>query len=354
MAIAKIELDEFLKLRKHLPILDVRSPAEFKHAHIPNAFSFPIFTNDERKLIGTAYKQQSREIAIKIGLEIFGKDMVSHVEAAEKIISNANLTTREVILHCWRGGMRSAAMAWLLDLYGFKVHVLTGGYKSYRSWALHQFEKNYQLYIIGGFTGGNKTGIIQQLGQQKQAVIDLEELARHKGSAFGNLEGITQPSQEQFENNLAMEIVEQLQTYPNQRIWLEGESQRIGNINIPTPFYTSMKSAPYFFMDIPFEERLLHILETYGKYSSEVLIPAVERIRKKLGGLEATQAIQSLQENNYHSAFIILLKYYDRLYLKSVAKSDLNKDRIIPIVATNTNQINNSEILLNHVKNRFK
>lgn len=353
MAIAKIELEELLKLADKLPILDVRSPAEFAHAHIPNAISFPIFSNEERKLIGTAYKQQSREIAIKIGLDIFGKNLLKHVEAAEKISSDFN-SSKEMIVHCWRGGMRSAAMTWLLDLYGFKVNLLIGGYKSYRSWTLKQFEKDYQLFIVGGYTGGNKTGIIQELKKQKEAAIDLEDLAKHKGSAFGNLEGIPQPSQEQFENNLALELHQQNRMYPNKHIWLEGESQRIGNINIPASFYTSMKKAPYFFMDIPFEERLLHILEIYGKYKKENLIDATERIRKKLGGLEASHAIEAIQQDDLKSAFKILLLYYDRLYLRGVAKTNSHQNRVITMPSPGTNQHLNAEKLLEHVRNRFK
>jgi tRNA 2-selenouridine synthase len=353
VAITKIEIEEFIELAKTLPVLDVRSPDEFAHAHIPGAFSFPIFSNDERKIIGTAYKQESRETAIKIGLEAFGKNMVKMVEEAEKISSSTKTTSREIGVHCWRGGMRSAAMAWLLDLYGFKVYLLVGGYKTYRSWALKQFETKRPFYIVGGYTGGNKTGIIQHLQKVKEPAIDLEKLAGHKGSAFGNLEGIEQPSQEHFENVLALQLHHLQKTYPDKAVWLEGESQRIGNINIPLPFFENMRRQQYFFMDIPFEPRLQHIIEGYGKQHKDALISAILRIKKKLGGLEMKNAVNALLEDDVRGCFTILLKYYDKLYLKSTTKENEDAGRVIPINTETTDEKINTEKLLEHVRNRI-
>ncbi|MGZ5135861.1 MAG: rhodanese-like domain-containing protein, partial [Flavitalea sp.] len=138
MAAEKIHIEQFLELANSGPVLDVRSPAEYNHAHIPGAHSFPLFTDEERKVVGTTYKQQSRQAAIKIGLDLFGPKMRRVVEEAESIVSNWKLpigndqttdnndkiqlpTANRILVHCWRGGMRSAAIAWLLDLYGFKV-----------------------------------------------------------------------------------------------------------------------------------------------------------------------------------------------------------------------------------------
>ncbi|HNJ96285.1 MAG TPA: rhodanese-like domain-containing protein, partial [Ferruginibacter sp.] len=174
MAIKKLTIEEFLALAKEFPVLDVRSPGEYNHAHIPGACSLPLFTDEERKVVGTTYKQQSREAAIKIGLDYFGVKMRRMVEEAESIATNhkpqtSNLkhgTSNTVLVHCWRGGMRSAGVAWLLDLYGFKVYTLVGGYKAYRKWALAQFEKEYSFQIIGGFTGSGKTDVLRSLPQQ--------------------------------------------------------------------------------------------------------------------------------------------------------------------------------------------
>ncbi len=350
MPISRLNIEEFLNVFQELPVLDVRSPAEYAHAHIPGALSFPIFSNEERKIIGTAYKQESREKAIKIGLDSFGRNMVRMVEEAEKITADSKNKSREIIVHCWRGGMRSSAMAWLLDLYGFKVHLLTGGYKVYRNWALQQFEKNYALRVVGGYTGGNKTGVLHLLAKQKEAVIDLEGLASHKGSAFGGLGLAPQPSQEHFENLLALELHQQSCKHPHASLWIEGESQRIGDLNIPLSFYKNMRHQPLLFLDIPFEARLAFITEHYGKFEKEKLINAIVRIKKRLGGLETKNAVNALLEDDVHGCFSILLKYYDKFYLKSTYSKDDGNRSIHPIVSDTVDAKTNSEKLIEHVR----
>lgn len=130
MPAQRIDIEQFLSLASLHPVLDVRSPGEYKHAHIPGAHSFPLFTDEERKIVGTTYKQKSREEAIKIGLDFFGPTLKQRVLDAEQIANG----TKILLVHCWRGGMRSAAISWLLDLYGFKIYTLAGGYKAYRNW----------------------------------------------------------------------------------------------------------------------------------------------------------------------------------------------------------------------------
>jgi tRNA 2-selenouridine synthase len=161
MAIKKLTIEEFLQLAKRHPVLDVRSPGEYAHAHIPGAGSLPLFSDEERAVVGTAYKQQNREKAIKIGLDYFGVKMRPMVEAVEALmvgkkkkgpVDGEPVEENAVLVHCWRGGMRSAGVAWLLDLYGFKVYTLVGGYKAYRNWVLQQFEKKYAFNILGGYT----------------------------------------------------------------------------------------------------------------------------------------------------------------------------------------------------------
>ena len=171
MAVSKLLIDEFIQLSKQYPVFDVRSEGEYQHAHIPGAYSLPLFNNEERKIVGTAYKQESKQKAIKIGLKYFGVKMVKIVEAVEKITEEANSKT--VMVHCWRGGMRSAGVAWLLDLYGFKVYTLVGGYKTYRNWVLNQFELTYPIQIVGGYTGSGKTEVLQELSNRGELVIDL-------------------------------------------------------------------------------------------------------------------------------------------------------------------------------------
>jgi tRNA 2-selenouridine synthase len=330
MPIQRVDITQFIDLVSGIPVFDVRSPSEFSHAHIPGAFSFPIFSDEERRVIGTAYKQQSREQAIKLGLDFFGRKMAGMVGVAEEYFEKNKVETKEVAVHCWRGGMRSSAIAWLLDLYGFKVTLLQGGYKAYRNWVLQQFELDYPLLVVGGCTGGNKTGLLHALKNYGERILDLEDLAGHKGSAFGNLEGIPQPSQEQFENLLAGELHELNRKGPSP-IWVEGESQRIGNVNLPMGFHKTMRNSVLLFLDIPFEERLKHIVNGYGKYPKEKLMNATVRIKKRLGGLETKNAVNALLEDDVETCFRILLHYYDKLYLKSTYNKEMGERQIIKI-----------------------
>ncbi len=343
MAIEKIHIERFLELAKQHPIIDVRSPGEYNHAHIPGAHSLPLFTDEERKIVGTTYKQQSRERAIKIGLDFFGPKMKKMVEETESIVrsresgvsqkvEDSELLTKDlpagqagsrlVLVHCWRGGMRSAAVAWLLDLYGLKVYTLTGGYKKFRNYVLDSFKLPYQLNIIGGYTGSGKTELLKALQQKAEKVIDLEGFANHKGSAFGNIGMPQQPSQEMFENILSCELKKCFEIPPSggggAAIWFEDESQRIGLVNIPNDLWKNMRQSPVYFLDIPFEERLKHIVQEYARLEHEKLIDAITRISQKLGNLNAKTAILLLKEGKIAESFGILLKYYDKLYFKSL------------------------------------
>jgi tRNA 2-selenouridine synthase len=368
MAIEKIDIEKYLQLSNQHPVIDVRSPGEFKHAHFPNAYSLPLFNDEERKIVGTTYKQQSREDAIKIGLDFFGVKMRKMVEEAEKIVGSSQLavdsiknintnigqltTDHTILIHCWRGGMRSTAVAWLLDLYGFKVYTLAGGYKAFRNWVLKQFEKEYNFKILGGFTGSGKTIVLEGLKNVGQKIIDLEKIANHKGSAFGALGEKPQTSQEMFENLLAIELSSKAtllgedlptgQAGLEGAIWLEDESQRIGKCMIPNNIWNRMRNSKIYFLDISFEERLNYLVEGYGKFSREDLENSIIRIQKRLGGLETQNAINFLQENNIKECFSILLKYYDKLYAKGL-KNRENYDlllNIIPCLCVNTDNVN--------------
>jgi tRNA 2-selenouridine synthase len=329
MAVEKIEVEQFIELSELFPVIDVRSDGEYKHAHIPGAFSLPLFVDEERKIVGTIYKQQSREQAIKKGLEYFGPKMKDMVVFVEKILAKQTAEKKQVLVHCWRGGMRSAAVAWLLDIYGFKVYTLVGGYKNYRNWVLTQFEKSWKINILGGFTGSGKTILLHELQNHNEAVIDLEGIAGHRGSAFGRIGLPEQTSVEMFENKLAMALVKIEKSHPEKYIWLEDESQRIGSVSIPTMLWTTMRKSQVYFLDIPFENRLNYLVETYGKLDKHELSEATKRIQKKLGGLETKTALQFLEEDDLLGCFEILLKYYDKLYFKSLQSRALyQKDKI--------------------------
>jgi tRNA 2-selenouridine synthase len=346
MAIQKITVEEFVKLSLKHPVFDVRSEGEFSHAHIPGAFNLPLFNNDERAVVGTTYKQSSRELAIKKGLEYFGPKMRDMIVFVEKILAQNNLENKTVLVHCWRGGMRSAGVAWLLDLYGFKVFTLVGGYKAFRNWVLKKLEQKIDFKILGGYTGSGKTIVLKALKEKGAAVIDLEGLAGHKGSAFGNIGLPKQPSQEMFENKLAVEIESIVSIFPLESIWLEDESQRIGTVNISQPLWSHIRTCPVYFLDIPFEARLDYLVETYGKLDKAELGEAIKRIQKRLGGLETKMSLQFLEEENLKECFSILLKYYDKQYSKGLNNRPEPKPAVTTIPTLVVNDNINADLLL--------
>ena len=308
----------------------------------------PLFTNEERATVGTTYKQKSREAAIKIALPFFGEKMKALIETVENLVATFekknSAETPTIIVHCWRGGMRSGAVAWLLDLYGFKVLQLIGGYKAYRNWALAQFEKPYPLKVLGGYTGSGKTEILLELKRRNQTVIDLEGLAHHKGSSFGALGQAQQPTQEMFENKLAHALASI--EYVEDGIWIEDESQRIGLVMLPTSFFTLLRNSICYFIEIPFNERLGFITTGYGKFDKDSLMSATLRIQKRLGGLETKTAINHIIEGNIEDAFSILLKYYDKWYEKNTQKTtSIPKLKVIRLQAEKVDPIVNASLL---------
>lgn len=362
MAVQRIQIDEFLKLAETYPVFDVRSPGEYNHAHLPGAISLPLFTDEERKQVGTAYKQISREKAIKIGLDYFGPKMRPMVEQVEEICSKhaavasppETQTPKLVLIYCWRGGMRSGAVSWLLDMYGFKVYTLIGGYKKFRNHVLDNFKKPWHFNIIGGYTGSGKTELLKNLKEKGQLVIDLEGIAHHKGSAFGAIGLPPQPTQEMFENLLSCQLSdvgcqEELLASGNSQlaspIWLEDESQRIGLVNIPGDLWKNMRRSKIWFLDIPFEERLKHIVPEYGVLDQEKLIAAIERISQKLGNLNAKTAILLLKEGKITESFEILLKYYDKFYFRSLHNRE-GLEALLHTVNCKSVSTENADILL--------
>lgn len=324
-------------------LIDVRSPSEYAHAHIPSAFSLPLFTDDERKIIGTTYKRQSREKAVKIGLDYFGPKMSTMIKTVEQQLKSSS--SDKIILHCARGGMRSEAVAWLLSFYGFDVIRIKGGYKSFRNWVLQQFEKPYPIRVLSGYTGSGKTEILNALMQHNEAVIDLEAIAGHKGSAFGDLGLERQGSNEFFENKLALELYRLTQNMPNQPIWFESESIRIGNVSIPHALFQQLRAKAPIQIIIPFEERLKKVLNEYGHFDKTQLINATLRISKRLGPENTQKTVAYLNHLENDKAFEILMRYYDKYY----ASSKLFQEAQISINLPNTNVQSNTATILKHL-----
>ena len=306
----QLPLSEFLEKAKTTVVVDVRTPLEFAQGHIPGAINIPIFSSEERVLVGTAYKQQGRQPAILLGFEITGPKWAGFIKTAEQIAPD-----RKILVHCWRGGMRSGALAWAFDLYGFEVATLKGGYKSFRRAGIDAFSDAYPFTILSGSTGCAKTKTLQEMKILGEQVIDLEDLAQHQGSSFGSMGKLIQPSQEQFENLLAQEL--QKMDF-SKRIWLEDESVTIGKRVIPKPIWLQMRNAPIVKMEIPKEERVVFLNQDYGHLDKEFLKDSVLRIAKRLGPLETKLTLAAIDEGRMKDFIEQVLVYYDKTYLKGL------------------------------------
>ncbi len=304
-----------------MPTLDVRSPGEFAAGHIPDACSLPLFDDEERKIVGTAYKQQGREVAIMRGLDIAGKKLSGYVKQARKLAPG-----RKVLMHCWRGGMRSDSLAWLLSVAGFDVYLLKGGYKTYRRHISSSWSKAEKIILLSGKTGAGKTFILERLKERGHQVLDLEGVAHHKGSAFGAIGQQPQPCSEQFENELAA-VWQQFDL--KKPIWIEDESRTIGKVFIPEKLYAAMAKAKVLRIELPTGQRIRHLIDDYAAYPKEALIDSIKRITRKLGGDRAGAAIAALQNDDYHTAAGIILQYYDKAYTYDLTKK---KDQEIHIL----------------------
>lgn len=333
-----ITVDFYFGNLKQIPIIDVRSPGEFATGHIPNAINIELFTDEERAVVGTAYKKESKERAFEIGFEYVKPKLNDFITKSAAIGPE-----KEVAVHCWRGGMRSNAFADHLIENGFKkVYVIEKGYKAFRNYVLQFFEQPLHLKILGGYTGSGKTEILHSLKKKGQQVIDLERLANHRGSSFGGIDLPPQPTTEQFENNLFSELQGLNQKLP---IWVEDESRLIGNILIPGAFYTKMVEMPVYFLDVPLEERTKHLVITYASLSHDKLADAIGRITKRLGYDNAKFAQEALEERNYHKVVEITLIYYDKYYLKGLQKRA--NSGILEFKTPKVNPVKTADFLIN-------
>ena len=304
----KIQPSEIWEYAHDRIVFDVRSPSEYAHAHIPNALSLPLFNDEERAKVGTLYKQVSAENALIKGLDFVGPKMAGFVKTAVKKSPN-----RKLLIHCWRGGKRSGSMAWLMAFAGLDVVTLEGGYKNYRQFILNEFENRaLNILVLGGKTGSGKTEILKELEKAGEQIIDLEGIAHHKGSAFGWIGEPKQPTVEQFENNL-FDVFRTID--PTKRVWVENESRSIGTVFIPQGFWNQMKSSPLIHLEVPFFQRVEHLVNVYTQTSKEDLILSFQKIESKIGTENLKKTIGWIQSGDFETAAAMGLKYYDKTYM---------------------------------------
>ncbi len=294
--------------------IDVRSPAEFAQGHIPEALSIPLLSNEERHDVGLCYAEKGKDAALKLGLQRVGPKMSTFIETLETFVGPPSSSTF-VQVYCWRGGMRSASMAWLFETAGWRTATIRKGYKAWRNEARLIIEQPRLYRILCGHTGSGKTDVLAQLRERQEQVVDLEDLAGHRGSAFGWLGRSERPGQEHFENLLAVAL---LPLNTQRPIWLEDESRRIGAINIPMALWLQMIDAEVVRMHIPIERRLDNLVRDYGAFSIEELREGIQRISRKLGSEQTKLALDALDAGDIRGAAARTLAYYDKYYRRGM------------------------------------
>ena len=243
-------------------IIDVRSPGEFAQDHITNAINLPVLSNDERAEIGTIYKQVSAFNAQIKGASAVSKNIAGMLE--EHFQSKSK--DYHPLIYCWRGGKRSESLATVLSQIGWSVYLLEGGYRAYRRYVIDTIDNKVDqldFIILNGLTGSGKTRILQQLKLMGAQILDLEELARHKGSVFGGDPNNPQPIQKRFESLLFDQII---QLDPDRPVYIEAESAKIGRLNLPNSIWQKMKQSPVLELSASLNNRAQMILDDYSEW----------------------------------------------------------------------------------------
>jgi tRNA 2-selenouridine synthase len=327
-AVKKLPPYRFLELCVSLPVVDVRSPGEYTSGHIPGAVNIPLFNDNQRAEVGTVYKKEGSLQAVIRGIDLAAPEMSDKLRSAVALAPEKSLLT-----YCWRGGMRSEAMAWLFSTGGLTPLLLEGGYKAYRNHILTNLGRKRNFIILGGLTGSGKTHILKHIMSEGAQVTDLEGLASHKGSAFGALGQQPQPSSEHFANLLYSDLYGKKEEDP---VWLEDESRNIGTVFMPDSFYNMMQSAPVIALMMSIETRIPRLLREYASFPPEQTIASVMKISKRLGGDRTREALEAIRNGDFATAIRITLEYYDKSYNYALSKP---QDRQVIYIVTDTDDV---------------
>jgi len=333
----RISIAEYLSGMPLLPVIDVRTPAEYETGHLPGAINIPLFSNEERARVGTAYTRESPAKAYELGYAYVQPKLDYFVRRAKEVSGNGN-----VAVYCWRGGMRSKSFAEYIEANGLQeVSVIEGGYKAFRQHALESFARPEIIYVLGGYTGSGKTRVLKELERRGEQVIDLEGIAHHKGSAFGSIGQSEQPKNEHFTNLLFWEWKS---LDMNRPVWLEDESIHIGRVFIPEALFQRMRESAVYFLEIPKEVRARLLVEEYAGIDAGMLAASVLKISKRLGGKRTSEAMEALQQDDYFRAAVITLDYYDKFYLKGLNRRD--QEKVVVVASDTVDAGRNAGILL--------
>lgn len=300
-----LTVEELIELRRkgELTTVDVRSPSEYANATIPGSLNIPLFNDAERAEVGTLYKQVGVEAAKQRGLEIVSAKLPSFVRQF------ADIAGKKAVF-CWRGGMRSKATATVLSLMDIHVYRLLGGYRAYRRWVVRQLETmsfTPTAIVLHGHTGTGKTAILRRLKQKGHPVLDLEAMAGHRGSTFGEI-GLKPNNQKTFDSLL----VEDLMAYQDKPyVIFEAESRRIGKVVLPDLIVEKKELGVHLLIELPVEERVRQIIREYEPWNHrEACLQAFMRIKSKIHTPIAHEIESCLKQEKYEPAVEMLLQYY--------------------------------------------
>ena len=324
------DYEEILKFKNPI-FVDLRSEGEFEEGTISGAISMPVLSNEERKIVGTLYVSGDVKGAKEKGVEFFAPKLTEYYKHISQMEEE-----HEVVLFCSRGGFRSTALFNLLKTLGHNVYKLNHGYKAYRRYVLNFMETlgDYDYVVLKGYTGCGKTEILKELKGRGENVLDLEGLARHRGSLFGGVGMGAQPSQKTFES----ELVESFKSLKPGLVFVEGESSRIGSINLPNQLIKAMaKSEKVFLIEDRLERRVERIksdyLKDYGPHKKEEIVSAFENLKRYISAERYENYLKMIDEKNFD--FVIedlIVKYYDANYsikkdktFYKVCNEDINK-----------------------------
>ncbi|MDO8262794.1 MAG: tRNA 2-selenouridine(34) synthase MnmH [Gallionella sp.] len=320
-------------------IIDVRTPAEFAEDHIPGAINCPVLSDEERIAVGTLYKQVSPFEARKAGAALVARNIAHHLQTR----FHDRPKSWRPLIYCWRGGQRSGAMCIILAQVGWAAHKLEGGYKTYRRDVLEKLEtlpRNFTFRVICGPTGSGKSRLLAALADggkpgNGQQVLDLEILARHRGSVLGNLPEQTQPSQKWFDSEL-LQTLQKLD--PARPVFVEAESNKIGLITLPPALITAMHASECLLLETPLATRVAGLLEDYRHYldNPEILIARLQSLHRFHGTKQLEHWGSLIQAGDFAAMVAELLTlHYDPSYFRATSQhfAQLDKARHVPLVS---------------------
>ena len=339
--------DALARLHEFDTLIDARSESEYAEDRLPGAVNWPSLTDEQRRIVGTQYTQDSAFVAKKRGAALVARNIAGHIE--REVMDKPK--DWKPLVYCWRGGKRSGALALVLDQIGFHVHVLEGGYREYRRAVIAALElapQRFQYRVVCGTTGSGKSHLLQVLAAQGAQVLDLEALANHRGSVLGLVPGSPQPGQKQFDSRLW----DRLRRFdPARVVWVESESKKVGDLRVPQALIESMRASPCITLELPLEARVALLTRDYHHFVTDT--PAFcERLDalRVLRGHDMVNAWQEAARAGRTAEVVrdLLITHYDPIYLQSMRRNfagfsapklQLNWDGSAEALATAANQM---------------